>query len=127
MATEFTVLLEDHPGTLADLSETLARNAVNIVAMHATSCPGKGIVQFITNNTDATVQALKDAVMEYTTNEVLLVTLADEPGSLARLARALGDAGININSLYITMGGQVVLDVDDLRGAQKVALGLGIS
>lgn len=126
MATEFTVLLEDRPGALADLAEVLAKSAINIVAVHATPCPTSGIVQFITSNPDATVAALGEARIDYTVREVLLVTLVDQPGSLARLSRALGNADININSLYITMGGQIVLDVSDLRKAQQVALGMGI-
>jgi hypothetical protein len=126
MATEFTVLLEDRPGVLAGLTEALAKNAINIVAIHATPCPTTGIVQFITNSADATIDALRDAALDYTTQDVLVVALAHEPGTLARLARALGEAGVNINAIYMTVEGQTVLDVNDLRKAQQVALGLGV-
>jgi hypothetical protein len=126
MATEFTILTEDRPGSLADLAEVLAKSAINIVAIHATPCPTSGIVQFITSNSDATVAAFGEARIDYTVREVLLLTPMDQPGLLARLARALGNADININSLYVTMGGQIVLDVSDLRKAQQVAMGMGI-
>lgn len=122
MATEFTVLIEDRPGALADLAETLARNGINIMAIHATPCPGEGMVQMITNNNDATVNALRDAGVKYTVREVLLINLLDQPGSLARLTRALGAAGININAVYISMRGQIVLAADDLARAQRIAL-----
>lgn len=122
MATEFTVLIEDRPGALADLTETLARNGINITAIHATPCPGGGVVQMITNNNDATVNALREAGVKYTVREVVLVNLLDQPGSLARLTRALGSAGINITGVYITMRGQIVLSADDLARAQRVAL-----
>ena len=126
MAKEFTVLLEDRPGSLADLTEALAKHAINIVALHATPCPSNGIVQFITDNTDATVTALKNIDMDYTAHEVLMVSVPHQPGALAQLARAIGDAGININSVYITMAGQIVLDVSDVPKAQQVAMNLGI-
>jgi hypothetical protein len=126
MATEFSITLEDRPGALADLTEALAKNAVNILAIHATPCGGEGIAQFITSNPDATIGALRDMAFEYTTQEVLMVTLAHEPGALARLARALADAAININAVYMTNDRQVVLDVDKLRKAQEVAMSLGI-
>jgi hypothetical protein len=126
MATEFSVWLEDHPGTLADLAEAMAKNAVNIVAIHATPCPGKGITQFVTNHPDAAMEALSDIGLDYTTREVLLLTLSNEPGKLAQLARALATAAININSLYITMNGQIVLDVSDIRKAQETMMALGI-
>lgn len=124
MATEFTVLIEDRPGTLAHLAETLAQNGINITAIHATSCPDQGFVQLITNNNDATVNALQDAGIDYTVREVLLINLVDQPGTLALLARHLADAGININAVYIAMSGQIVLDTDDLPRAQRIALGL---
>jgi hypothetical protein len=123
MATEFTVLIEDRPGALADLTETLAQNGINLMAIHAVPCPGQqGVVQMITNHNDATVNALRDAGVEYTVREVLLVNLVDQPGSLARLTRALGAEGINISAVYITMRGQVVIAADDLARAQRIAL-----
>jgi hypothetical protein len=125
MAVEFTVHLEDKPGALADLTETLAASAINITAIHATPCPAEGIVQFVTSDTDGTINALGAAGIPYTTTEVLLLSMPDEPGSLARLSRRLGQVGININALYITMGGQVVLNVDELSESHRIALELG--
>jgi hypothetical protein len=126
MATEFSVTLEDRPGALADLTEVLAKNAVNIIAMHASPCGEEWVTQFVTSDPDATSDALRDVEFEYTTQEVLMVTLAHEPGSLARLARALANADININAIYMTNDRQIVLDVDKLRKAQEVAMGMGI-
>jgi len=126
MATEFTVALEERLGVIADLSEALAKSGVNITAIHAAPVAGQGVIQFVTSNADATMLALKDAGFAFVTHEVLLASLIDEPGALARLARALADAGININALYITMGQQFVLDVSDLRKAQQVALSVGV-
>jgi hypothetical protein len=126
MATEFSVVLEHRPGSLADLTEALAQTAVNITAIHASPCNDEGMVQFITDNPDATIDALRDLDFEYTVRDVLLVSLAHEPGSLARLARALGNAAININAVYMTADRQIALDVDNLRKAQEVAMGLGI-
>lgn len=126
MATEFSVVLEDRPGALAEMTEGLAKNAVNIIAIHASPCGDEWVVQFITNNADATIDALRDMDYEYTVREVLLVTLPHEPGSLARLSRALANAGININAVYVSIERQIVLDVSNLRKAQEVAMSLGI-
>lgn len=125
MAIEFTVQLEDVPGSLADMTEALAKSAVNIVAIHATLCGDEWLVQFITSDPDATIRALRDANLDYAAQNVLLVTLPNEPGTLARVSRALGNDGININSLYITLKGQLVLDVSDLQRAQTIVMGLG--
>ena len=126
MATEFSVTLEDRPGALADLTEALAKSAVNIMAIHASPCAGEGVAQFITSDPDATIEALRDMDFGYTTQEVLMVTLAHEPGALAKLARALANAAININAVYMTNDRQIVLDVDNIRKAQEVAMAQGI-
>ncbi len=126
MAVEFTVKLDNRPGTLADLTEALGMAGINITAIHGIPGLTCGGIQFITNNTDATVNALGGMGMEYTTCQVLLVTIPDVPGSLARLARSLAQAEININALYLTLSGQIVLDVDNLTKAQKVILDMGI-
>ncbi|MCL4237134.1 MAG: ACT domain-containing protein [Anaerolineae bacterium] len=126
MATEFTIVIQDRPGALADLTEVLAQNAVNILAIHASPCTGQGVVQFVADNPDATIEALKDGGFDYTTHNVLFVGLVHQPGALARLARALANAAININAVYITMTGQLVLDVSDLSKAQQVAMSAGL-
>lgn len=127
MATEFTVQIQDRPGELAKLTEALRKGGVNILALHATSCPDQGMVQFVTNNPDATVEALKTVSIAYNVREVLLLPLKEEPEALVRLATAIAEEGININALYVTNQGQVVLDTDNLMSAQKVAMGLGVT
>lgn len=127
LAVEFTVSLLDRPGVLADLTETLSKGGVTIMALHASPCAGEGIVQFVTTNPDATVNVLKNAGIDYASEQVLLLTLSSEPAILVRLARALAEAEININALYSTMSAnQIVLDADNLAGAQRVALSLGV-
>lgn len=127
MATEFTVQIQDRPGELAKLTEALSKAGVNILALHATPCPDQGMVQFVTNNPDATVEALKTVNIAYNVREVLLLPLKEEPEALVRLATAIAEEGININALYVTNQGQVVLDTDNLMSAQKVAMGLGVT
>ena len=47
MATEFTVSVENKPGTLARLGSVLGDATVNIEAIHGTSREEKGVVQFV--------------------------------------------------------------------------------
>ena len=51
--------------------------------------------------------------------EVLVVDVADKPGSLGELARELTDAGVNIDLLYTTFGGvKLVIATDDMESAR---------
>jgi hypothetical protein len=48
----------------------------------------------------------------------------DEPGALGDMALVMSKAGINIDSVYVTTRGHVVLGEDDLAGATQVAEGM---
>jgi hypothetical protein len=120
-ATEFTVSLEDKPGTLADVAQALGKAGVNIDGFQGTTIGGEGVVSLVTNNPDAAKKALEEAGFKSSSREVLVVKLDDRPGSLGTLARALAQAGVNLNGGYITMGGTVVLGVSDMEAAEKVA------
>ena len=126
MATEFKVSLENEPGTLAQVGTVLGDADVNIVAIQGFSRGEESIVQFVPNNPDKAAAALKAAGITYTNREVLIVKVLGEPGMLGDVALVMTDAGINIDSLYVTTAGHVVLAVDDLKGAIQVAEGMTV-
>jgi len=126
MATEFKVILEDRPGTLARLGSVLGDARVNIEAIQAMSREGKGVVQFVPNDPDKAAHALDAAGISYTRREVLIVRVLDEPGMLGDVALVMSKAGINIDSVYVTARGHIVLGVDDLIGAIQVAGGMAV-
>ena len=126
MAIEFRVILQDRPGTLAQLGRLLGDARVNIEAIQGTSREGKGVIQFVVNDSDKTARALDTAGIDYTKREVLIVKDLDEPSMLGDVALVISEAGINIDSVYVTTRGHVVLGVDDLAGAIQVAGGMAV-
>jgi hypothetical protein len=54
------------------------------------------------------------------------VRVLDEPGALGQVALVMATAGINIDTVYVTAKGYVVLGVDDLPGAIHVAAGMAV-
>ena len=126
MATEFKVRLKNRPGTLARVGTVLGDADVNIVAIQGFSRGEESIIQFVPTNPDKVVAALKAAGIPYTNREVLIVKVLDEPGMLGDVALVMTDAGINIDSVYVTTAGHVVLAVDDLAGAIQIAEGMTV-
>jgi hypothetical protein len=126
MVIEFDVVIEDRPGTLARLGGALGDARVNIEAIHGMSREGKGFVHFVPNDPDRGARALDAAGIAYTRREVLVVKVLDEPGMLGDLALVMAQADINIDSVYVTTRGHVVLGVDDLDGAIQVAGGMAV-
>ena len=127
MASEFKVILEDTPGTLARLCGVLGDAGVNIEAIQGMSREGKeSAVQFVPRDPDKATHALDAAGITYSTREVLIVKILDEPSTLGDVALIMAKAGINIDSVYVTTRGHVVLGVDDLVGAIQVAGGMAV-
>ena len=127
MARELTVTLPDKPGQLAAFADALGTAGVNIEALVATTARGKGTVRFVPSNVAAAKRALKGAKIRVTKErDVLEVALADKPGTLARVAKRLGKAKVNIDSAYVLgkRGKRVVtaIGVKNVRDAKK-ALG----
>jgi hypothetical protein len=98
---EFTIRLEDRPGTLGKLCQTLAEQDVNIIAYQQSPHEkGKGSVRLVVDNPDKTKTTLDRQRVDYSETEVAKVMLTNRPGELARVASRLGDQGININYGY---------------------------
>ena len=101
IAKEFTIRLEDRPGTLGKLCQALAEQDVNILAYQQFSHEkGKGSIRLVVDNPDKAKAILDRQRSDYTETEVAQVRLAHRPGELARAASRLGEAGININYGY---------------------------
>lgn len=126
MATEFTVILADAPGGLARLGQALGDARVNIEAIQGITRGGEGLVRFVPDSRARAARALEAAGFSHTTREVLVVRVLDEPGALGEVALVMATAGINIDSVYVTARGYVVLGVDDLAGAIHVAAGMAV-
>jgi hypothetical protein len=100
--TAFLVDLENKPGALATVAEALGAKGVNITGITGATC-GDGGRAAITTADDVTArsvfQTLKTKFKEY---EITEASLANTPGSLAKVTRRLADAGVNIEAIMPT-------------------------
>jgi len=122
---EFTIRLEDRPGTLGKLCQALAEQSVNILALQSFPLKkDKSSVRLILDNPAVARSILFLQKTAYTETEVAKVTLTHRPGELARAAARLGDAGINIDYAYCgvdpsTNATMLLLGVADAGKAAK--------
>src|SRR5438034_730504 len=108
MPTDLTIVLTDQPGELARIGQATGEAGVNILGMAAFTGQGRGIIHILvaTERADAARSALEQGGLGVAdAREVLVVDVNDRPGSLGGLARALGEAGVNIELAYTTFGG----------------------
>jgi len=97
---EFTVLMEDRPGTLGAICRALADQGVNILGLQAFPIGGKSVTRIITDNPTTAKTVLNSQQLTWTEADVVQVKLAHRPGEAARVASRLGEANINIHYAY---------------------------
>lgn len=96
MANQFVVQLKNEPGAMANLAEALAARGVDLRAIGGGGIGGAGHVIMTTADDDGTRQILDEGGYVYVEGESILAEVDDRPGGMARLSRALADAGVNI-------------------------------
>lgn len=122
---EFSVRMEDQPGTLGKFCRALAERGVNIVAFEAWPAQGNSEVRLVVDNPQSAKTALDNQKIDYSERDVALVKIPHRPGELARAASQLGDASINIDYAYggvepTTNSPMLIFGVADVSKAVKV-------
>lgn len=107
----FVVDLENKPGALAAMTEAIADKGIDITGLTAATCGDSGSVTLIMNDDTGTRRALVTGRWNYRPIELLTVSLQNTPGAFSKVARKLGDGGVNIESVIQTSmsGGNVSL------------------
>ncbi len=122
-AKELKIRTDDRPGLLGEVASLLGEKKINIRAVNAWIEDGKAVVRLVVDKGPAAKKALAARGWTAEEQDVLEVELADKPGALGKMAKALGDAGINIGHVYVGAGGPrkatVFLGVPDLKAAMK--------
>jgi hypothetical protein len=118
--TGFYVKVEDHPGVIASIADVVGKQGINIDGCTGISLDGKGVIYFITNNTQETTVVLNKAGIKFETREFLEISIQDKPGELAKLTKSLADVKININALFISLRKTIVIAVDKTDQAAKI-------
>ncbi|HEX7949877.1 MAG TPA: ACT domain-containing protein [Candidatus Limnocylindrales bacterium] len=96
MAKQFVVQLKNEPGAMATLAEALAARGVDLRAIGGGSMGDSGHVIMTTADDETTKAVLDGGGYTYIEGESILAEVDDRPGGMARLSRALADAGVNI-------------------------------
>ncbi len=97
MGNQFVVQLKNEPGSMATLAEALAARGVDLRAIGGGGIGDSGHVIMTTADDDTTRGVLEEGAYTFYEGESILAEVDDKPGGMARLSRALADAGVNIH------------------------------
>ena len=84
---EIIIPVKEPPGTLAVVSESLARADINIEFIEARVVGESGIIVLRVDRYDAALRILRDAGYRAVTEDALVLDLENRPGALAEVAR----------------------------------------
>jgi len=116
---ELRVRHADEPGRLGEISAILGEAGINIDGFGV----WEGVARLFVTDVDRARVLMEAAGYGCEVADVLRLHLPDEPGNLAEVAQALGEAGINIDYAYTltsTVAGEAafVLAVVDPHAAE---------
>lgn len=117
MVREITVRVDNRPGVLAGVMETLAGAGVNLQAFTAYVDGQQGFVKLVADDADRAIGALGASGLDCRAEDALAVRVDDTVGAAAKVARAIAEAGLNVTHSHGSAGGTgqalLVVDTDD--------------
>jgi hypothetical protein len=131
-AKQLTVWIASGPGELGRISRALADAQLNVTAFNYELRTGDSPLRLQVNQHAKARKVLQDLGLRLTEEEVLRVTVADRPGTLAEIASRLNDAGIHVEYGYgawttKSRKADLVFAVSDLEGAERILRDLKIA
>ena len=99
---DLAILLDNHPGAIAEMGEALAKAGVSVEGGGAWVVDGVGVAHFLFEDGTAARKELEAVGINVVEErEVLVQRLKqDVPGQLGLLTRRMAEAGVNIEVLY---------------------------
>jgi hypothetical protein len=119
---DLTVILKNKPGTLADMGEALGKMGINMEGLCGFPSNNEGIIHILVEDETTACWALEEAGFEVRAiREVLVMDIGQivgKPGTGGKMARKIGNAGVNIDLIYLAEKNRLVIGVDNLEKAR---------
>ena len=89
--TQIVVPLANKPGALTQFCSTLAKAGVNITALLAPEMRGRGKVRVLVDNPEKAKDALKEAKIRFSEEDVIAMELDNKSGALGEVTQKLAN------------------------------------
>ncbi|MBP5236241.1 MAG: ACT domain-containing protein [Clostridia bacterium] len=129
---QISIFIENRQGRLAEVTDILGKNDVNIRALSIADTTDFGILRIIVDDPDRVINILKENNITASTTSVLSVIVDDRPGGLAAVLRILADHGITVEYMYAYISRTedkafVVMRTEKEEEAEAILSGSGYS
>ena len=120
---DIVIHLTHRPGELAEITNALSLQGVNLKSVAAMALGSQAVLRFIPDNMEAASDALRTSNTRFEEREVINVLLENRAGELTGVAAKLGDAGVNLEAVYVVGLAddmiELAIAVDDVKKAKK--------
>ena len=122
---DLAIHLDNNPGALASMGEVLGAAGISVEGGGVFVDDGTAIAHFLFSDGEAARVALEAAGIRVGFCREALVQRLDQevPGQLGKIARAMSDAGVNIEVMYSDHQNQLILVADDPVLGDEVSKG----
>ena len=100
---QLTVFVQNRKGTIAAVTDVLAKNNINLRALSVAETQEFGILRLIVNDEESAKKVLEEQGYLIKAVDVVGVKIGDEPGKLTAALDVLDKADINVEYLYAFM------------------------
>ena len=97
---QLALFLDNRPGTLARLADELAKAKINIYAISTSDTIDHTVIRLVVSDHRKALHLFEEHGTLVVDDDVLLVEGANKPGELAKIARRLSEAKVNIEYCY---------------------------
>ncbi len=127
---QISVFLENRAGQLAEITSLLARNDIDLRALHISETADYGVLRLIAKEWERAEEILRAEDIPVSTSDVISVSVPDRPGGLSSLLTVLSDAGVSVSYMYSVFGktnggANMVFKVSDVAAVEKILIDSG--
>lgn len=97
--TELSLRIQNSPGAVARVCETLSSERVNFLAIAVET---SGLMRVVVDNPVHAAGALREHHYHVEEREVLVIQVANDPGAFTKIARLMAETGVNLEYVYGT-------------------------
>lgn len=122
---QLSLLLENQPGTLADVCDALAAARINIYGLSVADASDHAVVRMVVSDPRKALHIFEAYGTLAIESEVLMIENDNRPGALSAITKALAEKKINIEYAYLASQptakkGLLIMRVGDPKKALRV-------
>ena len=100
MVYQISAFLENRAGQFAEITNILAENGIDLRAISIAETADYGILRMIVGNAEKTTSILMQHGYLLSMTPVLVISVPDEPGGIAKVLATLAEGNIDIEYMY---------------------------